>query len=96
MPFGGYSPIITMFKNENSFEEWKPAMASIFVLSVSSLKMRIPLRSGNLMPFGGYSPIITMFKNENSFEEWKPAMASIFVLSVSSLKMRIPLRSGNN
>ena len=68
------SPSVALFKNENSFEEWKPVIAS-FTFSVSpfstGLKMRIPLRSGNFKNSLIHFMAHTMFKNENSFEEWK-------------------------
>jgi len=42
--------LLSKFKNENSFEEWKPGSRPERVVghTGTGLKMRIPLRSGNL------------------------------------------------
>ena len=62
-----------LFKNENSFEEWKLEKLILTPKSFSrkSLKMRIPLRSGNFTCEPLCEPLLLLFKNENSFEEWK-------------------------
>ena len=61
---------IEMFKNENSFEEWKQLPRRAGVKRPEGLKMRIPLRSGNYL-LSNFRISEGKFKNENSFEEWK-------------------------
>ena len=64
-----------LFKNENSFEEWKRTYAETLnkLTFEHGLKMRIPLRSGNNFLISRISFSFSKFKNENSFEEWKPS-----------------------
>ena len=69
-----YSFVDYPFKNENSFEEWKPFLT--FYLS-----LREPVLFKNENSFEEWKPEIDtvsffvavyfLFKNENSFEEWK-------------------------
>jgi len=52
-------------------------LEAVGISKTSCLKMRIPLRSGNIILSEFHFSSTSLFKNENSFEEWKQEIKNI-------------------